>query len=67
MAGERGWIPMTNLMAHHIPILWNRVEEGAATTGKTTDRGQLRIGREVYVGETPGSAQEEAGEAVDGD
>jgi alkanesulfonate monooxygenase SsuD/methylene tetrahydromethanopterin reductase-like flavin-dependent oxidoreductase (luciferase family) len=60
MAGERGWIPMTNLMAHHVRDLWERVEEGAASTGRVADRHQLRIGREVYVGETPESAREEA-------
>ena len=51
---------MTNLMAHHVPALWKKLEEGAASTGQKTDRGQLRIGREVYVGETPESAREEA-------
>ncbi|MFQ6027582.1 MAG: LLM class flavin-dependent oxidoreductase [Dehalococcoidia bacterium] len=60
MAGERGWIPMTNLMAQHVPELWQKVEEGAASTGKIADRSQLRLGREVYVGETPESAREEA-------
>jgi alkanesulfonate monooxygenase SsuD/methylene tetrahydromethanopterin reductase-like flavin-dependent oxidoreductase (luciferase family) len=60
MAGERGWIPMTNLVARHVPALWQKVEEGAASTGRKADRGQLRIGREVYVGETPESAREEA-------
>ncbi len=50
MAGERGWIPMTNLPTRHIPELWKKVEEGAASTGREADRGQLRIGREVYVG-----------------
>jgi len=60
LAGERGWIPMTNLMAHHVRHLWERVEEGAASTGREADRHQLRIGREVYVGETPESARAEA-------
>ena len=36
------------------------MEEGAASTGKTADRSELRLGREVYVGETPESAREEA-------
>ena len=60
MAGERGWIPITNLMGHHIPTLWNHVEAGAASTGRTADRRGLRIAREVYVGGTPESAREEA-------
>ena len=60
MAGERGWIPMTNLMAHHVTDLWKTVEEGAASTGQDADRGRLRIGRDIYVGETPESARDEA-------
>jgi alkanesulfonate monooxygenase SsuD/methylene tetrahydromethanopterin reductase-like flavin-dependent oxidoreductase (luciferase family) len=60
MAGERGWIPMTNLMAHHVKNLWKTVEEGAASTGQIADRGRLRIGRQIYVGETPESARDEA-------
>ena len=60
MAGERGWIPMTNLMAHHVRELWMKFEEGAASTGQKTDHSDLRLGREVYVGETPESAREEA-------
>jgi alkanesulfonate monooxygenase SsuD/methylene tetrahydromethanopterin reductase-like flavin-dependent oxidoreductase (luciferase family) len=51
---------MTNLMAHHVRTLWERVEEGAASTGRDADRHQLRIGREVSVGETPESARAEA-------
>ena len=51
---------MTNLMAHHVRELWNKFEEGAASTGQKTDHSDLRLGREVYVGETPESAREEA-------
>ena len=51
---------MTNLMAHHVRNLWEKMEEGAASTGREADHHQLRIGREVYVGETPESAREEA-------
>jgi alkanesulfonate monooxygenase SsuD/methylene tetrahydromethanopterin reductase-like flavin-dependent oxidoreductase (luciferase family) len=60
MAGERGWIPMTNLPSHFVPDLWHIVEEGAASSGKKADRSQLRIGRDIYVGETPQAAREEA-------
>ena len=60
MAGERGWIPMTNMMGQHVPALWKTMEEGAASTGRTADRSQLRLGRDVYVGETSQSAREEA-------
>lgn len=60
VAGQRGWIPMTNLPSKFVPDLWHIVEEGAASTGKTADRSELRLGREVYVGETPRSARDEA-------
>ena len=60
MAGERGWIPMTNLMSHHAAEMWNTVEEGAASTGLTANRSDYRIGREVFVGDTPEKAREEA-------
>ena len=60
MAGERGWIPMTNLPSHFVPDLWHNVEQGAASAGKTADRSQLRLGRDIYVGETPQSARDEA-------
>ncbi len=60
MAGERGWIPMSNLPDRFIPDLWHIVEEGAASTGKIADKSELRLGREIYVGETPEAAREEA-------
>ena len=60
MAGERGWIPMTNLMSHHAREMWKTVEDGAASTGLTPNRSDFRLGREVYVGETPEKAREEA-------
>ncbi len=60
MAGEQGWIPMTNLMSHHVKELWSNLEDAAAGAGRTPDRSELRLGREVYVGETPESAREEA-------
>ncbi len=60
LAGERGWIPMTNLISPRLRELWQVVEEGAASKGLKADRQQLRVGRDVYVGETPQSARDEA-------
>ena len=62
MAGERGWIPMSsNLpMAPTLKAQWEMVEEGAASTGRSADRSQWRITREIYVGETPEAARKEA-------
>ena len=64
MAGERGWIPMTNLPSQHVPQLWQTMEDAAAGAGRTADRGELRLGRDVYVGKTPQSAREEAREVL---
>ena len=64
LAGQRGWIPMCNLPSRFIPDLWGLAEEGAASTGRTADRSQLRVGRDIYVGETPRSAREEAREVL---
>ena len=62
LAGERGWIPMSssNLLARDLRTHWSLVEQGATTTGKQADRSQWRIAREVYVGESPEAAREEA-------
>ena len=62
MAGERGWIPMSSsgLLAHDLRGHWETVEAGAASTGRKADRQQWRIAREIYVGETPESARDEA-------
>ena len=60
MAGARGWIPMSNLPDRFIPDMWKTMEEGAASTGREAKRSDLRLGRDIYVGETPQSAREEA-------
>jgi len=51
---------MCNLPNKYIPGMWEIVEQGAASTGREADRSQLRLGRDMYVGETPQSAREEA-------
>ena len=62
LAGERGWMPMSspNLLTRDLRAHWDVVEEGAASAGRTADRRQWRIAKDVYVGETPESAREEA-------
>jgi alkanesulfonate monooxygenase SsuD/methylene tetrahydromethanopterin reductase-like flavin-dependent oxidoreductase (luciferase family) len=62
LAGERGWIPMsinlvpvTTLLTH-----WDAVAAGAATTGRTPDRGEWRIARDIYVAETTEQARRQA-------
>ena len=62
LAGERGWIPMCapNLLPDQLNGLWQMMEEGAASSGQKADRHQWRVTKDVYVGETPKSAREEA-------
>ena len=53
IAGERGFIPMSlDLNASFIKTHWEAVEEGAARTGRTPDRAEWRVFREVFVAET---------------
>lgn len=61
MAGERGWIPMSinYLPARNLNAHWETVEEAARGAGRTPDRRQWRIAREVYVAETDEKAREE--------
>ena len=62
LAGRKGWIPMSiNLIpASHLKTHWAAVEEGAASAGKTTDRGIWRIAREIFVADTTDEAMDEA-------
>ena len=66
LAGERGYIPMSinivpvSTLATH----WESVEQGASVTGRTPDRTQWRIAREVYVADTAEEARKEALEGV---
>ena len=49
LAGERGWIPMSiNIVPKRIiKTHWDMVEQGAKKTGRTPDRSQWRVAREV--------------------
>ena len=62
LAGERGYIPMSiNIVP--VPTLaghWDAVQEGAKRAGKTPDRLQWRIARDVYVADTNEQARKEA-------
>lgn len=61
LAGEKGYIPVSlsvcpdaSVTAQH----WDAVEEGAARSGRTPDRGDWRIIRDVYVAPTDAEARE---------
>jgi alkanesulfonate monooxygenase SsuD/methylene tetrahydromethanopterin reductase-like flavin-dependent oxidoreductase (luciferase family) len=59
MAGERGFIPMSlGCNDDYIATHWNSVLEGAKKSGRTPDRREWRITRDVFVAETDEEAYE---------
>jgi alkanesulfonate monooxygenase SsuD/methylene tetrahydromethanopterin reductase-like flavin-dependent oxidoreductase (luciferase family) len=53
MAGEFGYMPMSlNLNPAYVGSHWDAVEEGARKSGRTPDRGEWRMVREIFVAET---------------
>jgi len=53
LAGERGFIPMSlNLNPAYVASHWESVEIGAARSGRTPNRKDWRMVREVFVAET---------------
>jgi alkanesulfonate monooxygenase SsuD/methylene tetrahydromethanopterin reductase-like flavin-dependent oxidoreductase (luciferase family) len=61
LAGEKGWIPVSlgidpdaSVTAQH----WDAVVEGAARSGRTPDRNEWRIIRDVYVASTDAEARD---------
>ena len=53
IAGERGYLPMSlNLNPAYVGSHWDAVEEGAARSGRTPDRSDWRLVREIFVAET---------------
>ena len=61
VAGERGWLPLSNCFLHpaHLPSHWEVVEKGGQKTGRKTSRSEWRIAREVFVAEDGARAREE--------
>jgi alkanesulfonate monooxygenase SsuD/methylene tetrahydromethanopterin reductase-like flavin-dependent oxidoreductase (luciferase family) len=62
MAGQRGFIPMSSslLSRAYLKDHWRLVETGAAGAGRTAERGDWRIARDVLVGPTSAVARERA-------
>ena len=53
LAGERGYLPMSlDLNAEYVATHWDAVLEGAERSGRTPDRRDWRLVREVMVAET---------------
>jgi len=65
LAGERGFMPLSiSLNPAHTASHWVSVEEGAARSGRTPDRGEWRLTRDVYVAETDELARKRAREGA---
>jgi alkanesulfonate monooxygenase SsuD/methylene tetrahydromethanopterin reductase-like flavin-dependent oxidoreductase (luciferase family) len=62
MAGARGFLPMSSslLAPIHLKDHWPEVEAGAKSAGRVADRYQWRIGRDVFVADTPAEARDRA-------
>jgi len=57
LAGERGFIPLSlNLSPTYVATHWDAVVEGAKRTGRTPDRREWRIVREIFVADTDDEA-----------
>jgi alkanesulfonate monooxygenase SsuD/methylene tetrahydromethanopterin reductase-like flavin-dependent oxidoreductase (luciferase family) len=62
MAGARGFIPMTSslLSRTYLGDHWKLVEDGAASAGRTAQRRDWRIARDIYIAPTSKLARERA-------
>ena len=61
LAGERGFLPLSiSLNPAHTGSHWDSVLRGAARTGRTPDRREWRLVREVYIAETDARARDYA-------
>ncbi|MCC6627923.1 MAG: LLM class flavin-dependent oxidoreductase [Chloroflexi bacterium] len=65
-AGGRGYLPLSTNFAHRRVLQghWEQVAAGAAEAGRTADRRQWRIARDIFVGETTAEARRFAREGA---
>ncbi len=61
LAGERGYLPMSInfIPAQILRTHWQAVEDGARRVGRSADRGDWRVARDVYIAETTAQAKRE--------
>jgi alkanesulfonate monooxygenase SsuD/methylene tetrahydromethanopterin reductase-like flavin-dependent oxidoreductase (luciferase family) len=58
IAGKRGYIPMSlSMNERYMASHWEAVEEGAAEGGRTADRKDWRVVKEVFVAKTDAEAR----------
>jgi len=62
VAGARGWSPMSSslLSSAFLPGHWETVVDGANSAGRTPNRSDWKIARDIFVGPTPEIARERA-------
>jgi alkanesulfonate monooxygenase SsuD/methylene tetrahydromethanopterin reductase-like flavin-dependent oxidoreductase (luciferase family) len=66
-AGRRGLIPLSlALSTRYVATHWDEVAAGAEEAGRSADRSQWRIGREIFVAETDEEARRIALESTMG-
>lgn len=57
LAGERGYLPMSlNLNPAYVGSHWDAVEAGARSAGRSADRNQWRMVREIFVADSDAEA-----------
>jgi alkanesulfonate monooxygenase SsuD/methylene tetrahydromethanopterin reductase-like flavin-dependent oxidoreductase (luciferase family) len=67
IAGERGFIPLSiSLNPAHTASHWTSIEAGAARSGRTPDRREWRLVREIYVAATDDEARKRVREGAMG-
>jgi alkanesulfonate monooxygenase SsuD/methylene tetrahydromethanopterin reductase-like flavin-dependent oxidoreductase (luciferase family) len=65
IAGERGFLPLSlSLNDAHTASHWGSVEEGARRSGRTPQRSDWRVVRDVYVAPTDAEAKRRAREGA---
>src|SRR6185503_19966864 len=62
VAGARGWSPMSSSLLSNVflPSHWETVVDGAKSAGRTPNRSDWKVARDVFVGPTPQIARERA-------
>ncbi|MFT5393635.1 MAG: alkanesulfonate monooxygenase SsuD [Gammaproteobacteria bacterium] len=62
MAGAKGWLPMSSSLLARTQLSqhWSQVEEGAQKVGRTAQRQDWRIARDIFVGPTSAIARARA-------
>jgi alkanesulfonate monooxygenase SsuD/methylene tetrahydromethanopterin reductase-like flavin-dependent oxidoreductase (luciferase family) len=61
LAGEKGYLPVSFVIGPDAAVTarhWDAVVEGAARSGRTPDRGEWRVIRDVYVAPTDAEARD---------